>query len=70
MQAAKDKKAEEKKAEEERLYGTAGVPEKTKRTMVTADSADELLEKIRNVDWTQIKEQQRETVGGIINFGA
>ena len=69
-QAAKDKKAEEKKAEEERLYGTAGVPEKTKRTMVTADSADELLEKIRNVDWTQIKEQQRETVGGIINFGA
>ena len=68
--AAKDKKAEEKKAEEERLQGLGERPDKVKRTMVTADTAEGLLEKIRNVDWDAIQAQQRAAVGGIINYGA
>lgn len=68
--AAKDKKAKEKKAEEERLRGTGEYAGKTKSTMVRADSAEELLKQIRNVDWDAIPYRQREAVGGIIDFGA
>ncbi len=68
--AAKDKKVAEKKAEEERLQGTGDYAGKTKSTMVRADSAQELLDKIRNVDWDSIPYRQRESIGGIIDFGA
>lgn len=68
--AVKDRKAAEKKAEEERLQGLGERPDKVKRTMVTADTAEGLLEKIRNVDWDTIQAQQRAAVGGIINYGA
>lgn len=66
-EAAKTKKAEAKKAEEERLRKTGEYA--TKRTMVTADTADSLLEKIRNVDWDAIKPEQRAAVGGVIDYG-
>ena len=66
-EAAKTKKAEAKKAEEERLRKTGEYA--VKRTMVTADTADGLLEKIRNVDWDAIKPEQRAAVGGVIDYG-
>lgn len=66
-EAAKAKKAEAKKAEEERLHKTGEYT--VKRTMVTADTADGLLEKIRDVDWDAIKPEQRAAVGGVIDYG-
>jgi len=68
-QAAKDKKAQERKAEEERLRGTSGHFEQVKRTRVTADTAEELIEKIKNVDWDKIRPEQRDAVGSIFNYG-
>ena len=67
--AAKDRKVQERKAEEERLRGSSNHYEQVKRTRVTADSTEELLEKIKNVDWDKIRPEQRETVGGIFNYG-
>ena len=67
--AAKDRKVQERKAEEERLRGSSNHYEQVKRTRVTADSTEELLEKKKNVDWDKIRPEQRETVGGIFNYG-
>ncbi len=61
-QAAEEKKAEAKKAAEEgRLAGSPGT---VKTTRVKADTAEELLEKIRNVDWDQIKASEVFATGG------
>ncbi len=62
-QARKDQKTEEEK----RL---ADLSEMTKRVRVSARSAEGLLEKIRNVDWDKVKPEQKEKVGGIIDYGA
>lgn len=62
-QAKKDQKAEEEKRRTDLL-------EKTKKVRVSAGSAEELLDKIRNVDWDSVKPQQRETVGTVIDYGA
>ena len=61
-----DKKAEKKKAEKkaEKEY-----PEPEKRVRVTADSAEELIEKINNIDWDQVKAQPKKLAGGMIDFG-
>ena len=60
--AAKEKSALEKKTQE-----IAG-HEKTQSTRVTADSVEELLEKINAVDWTQIKAQEKQEEGGRFDF--
>ena len=62
--AAEAKKAEAKKAEEA-AYGkhSAG----TKRTIVYGDSVKELADKISQVDWSKIKEDQAEN-GNRFNF--
>jgi len=65
--AAKEKKAQERREQEKRL-GLDG-SDRVQKTRVSADTTDGLLEKIRNVDWNSVKPQQRETVGGIINYG-
>ena len=54
--------AQAKKAEEQVTSG------RTKRTRVEADSADELLEKIKGVDWDQIKAEDKQTAGGRFDF--
>lgn len=54
--------AQAKKAEEQVTSG------RTKRTRVEADSAQELLEKIKGVDWDQIKAEDKQTAGGRFDF--
>ncbi len=72
-----DKMREDKKEaakEEEEKKADAQLKEKypyeqSKRTTVYADSAEELLEKIRNVDWDSIKEETTaETTGTRFDF--
>ncbi len=41
---------------------------RVKRTKVTANSADELLDKINNVDWSKIKEEKTEPDRNRFNF--
>lgn len=73
IESTKEKRAEEKKAEakkdekekmEERLKGNYGdnmlYPEK-KTTKVSASSIEELLKKIREVDWSEVKAERPET---------
>ncbi|MDD6810904.1 MAG: DUF6033 family protein [Lachnospiraceae bacterium] len=57
-----DKMREAKKAEKEENY------EKTKKTTVQADSVEELLEKIKAVDWEQIKAEDTPTSGSRFDF--
>ncbi|MCM1038164.1 MAG: DUF6033 family protein [Roseburia sp.] len=54
--------AQAKKAEEQVTSG------RTKSTRVEADSVEELLEKIKAVDWDQIKEKDLQTSGGRFDF--
>lgn len=62
-QRARIENARETKREE------AAIQEKrSKRTRVEADSVEELIEKIRNVDWSQIKEEGRFTSGSKFDF--
>lgn len=63
------RKEQEKKAEKERLENRylredAGV----KRMTVQADSMEELLEKIRGVDWDSVKVENRPQSGGRFDF--
>lgn len=53
----KEEKAKESKELEEK-----------KRTRVTADSVEELLKKIQNVDWNQVKSENVSTVGSRFDF--
>ena len=41
---------------------------RSKRTRVEADSVEELIEKIRNVDWSKIKEEGIFTSGSKFDF--
>lgn len=55
-----EKAKEEKK--EEAIYS------KTKRTTVKADSVEELMEKIKNVDWDKISQEEVPNRGGRFDF--
>lgn len=63
------RKEQEKKAEKERLENRylredTGV----KRTVIQAGSMEELLEKIRSVDWDSVKAENRPQSGGRFDF--
>ncbi len=64
---AAEKKKEEK-AEEAKKAEKAEARERTKKTKVTADSVEELLEKIRNVDWDSIKAEEQAVAGTRYDF--
>ncbi len=68
--AKETKKAEkEEKAEkQEELLKSLG--EKRKKTFVQADSVEELLEKIRSVDWDAVEAEEIKQMGGKIDFTA
>lgn len=78
IESAKEKKAEEKKESEkkaekekteERIRGGYGdnMPRPERRTTrVSANSVEELLEKIRAVDWSEVKPERTET-GSLFN---
>ncbi len=73
IESSKEKKAEEKKAEEkkaekekaeERLkgsYGDSALSAEKKTVKVSASTVEELLEKIRKVDWSEVKAERPET---------
>lgn len=54
---------QEKKAQEQKNQDIAAL-ERTKKTRVQADSVEELLEKIKGVDWDQIKSEEKAMTGG------
>lgn len=57
-----ERTAQAKKAEENAAKG------RTKRTRVEADSVEELLEKIKAVDWEQVKAEEKPVTGGRFDF--
>lgn len=66
-------KRQERQAEKERVWNAARerephIPKTTKKVSVQADSADELLKKIRSVDWSQIKSVERVNTGGKLDL--
>ena len=62
--AREEKRAERKEKQDSYQRGNAGV----KRTTVRADSMEELLEKIRGVDWDSVKEEYKPQSGGRFDF--
>lgn len=58
---------QEKKAQEQKNQDIAAL-ERTKKTRVQADSVEGLLEKIKNVDWDQIKSEEKAMTGGRFDF--
>lgn len=67
-EAKKEERAEqEKKAQEQKELDIAAQG-RTKKTRVQADTVEELLEKIKNVDWNQIKSEEKPVTGGKFDF--
>lgn len=67
-----EKKREEKKEEKkkaEKSEEKAALTEPVKKTRVSADSTQELIRKIREVDWDKIRPEYKKTKGGVIDFG-
>ncbi len=63
----KEEKVKEEKAREEKAKEAKEFDER-KHTRVTADSVEELLEKIRNVNWDQVKAGQVPTAGSRFDY--
>lgn len=70
IEKSREERAEERAEEGRRSRRAEGRPEdfiapsRGKRTRVTADSAEELLEKIQSVDWDAIKNEAPQRSGG------
>lgn len=64
IEKKKEEKAEAAKKEEAAAHSSGRV----KKTTVYADSVDELLKKIKEVDWDKIKEEEVKTNGGFFDF--
>lgn len=58
----------EQRTEQEKKIQENAMNERTKKTKVQADSVEELLEKIKAVDWDQVKEEQVPVTGGRFDF--
>ena len=63
IERSREKRAEER-AEEKKAYEH----DRTKRTTVYADSVEELLEQIKSVDWSKVKEEEPRQTGGRFDF--
>lgn len=55
------------KAKEDKKEDKA-VQEKSKRTKVQANSIEELLEKIKNMNWDNVKEEKTEEIGSRVDY--
>jgi len=62
-----DRAEQEKKAQEQKNQDIAAQG-RTKKTRVEAGSVEELLEKIKAVDWDQIKSEEKPVTGGRFDF--
>ena len=65
IEKRKEEKAEAARKED---AATAHTPGKVKKTTVYADSVDELLKKIREVDWDKIDAEEVKESGGLFDF--
>lgn len=72
IEAAKEKKQEEKKEAAEKAEEKAKEKKvengKVKQTKVSADSIEELIDKIRNVDWESVKPKMVSPTGAKYDF--
>ena len=70
-QAREDKKAQKKKDEKEAKAKKLKEQQedKVKRSVVRGNTADELIKKIREVDWDKVVEEVRPRAGAKIDFG-
>ena len=59
LEELKEKRAEEKKQEKKDVT--------VKRTTIQANSKEELLDKIKNIDWDSIKPEENK-IGGRVDF--
>ncbi|MBO5071477.1 MAG: hypothetical protein J6C32_00775 [Eubacterium sp.] len=65
IEKRKEEKAEAARKEDAAMAHTPG---KVKKTTVYADSVDELLKKIREVDWDKIDAEEVKESGGLFDF--
>lgn len=65
-----EKRREEKAEKEKKANGEhdAVSPDKVKKTMVYADTVDELLKKIKEVDWNKVGEEELKKSGGLFDL--
>lgn len=63
-----ESKREERTEREKKAQEELAAHERTQKTSVRADSIEELLEKIRAVDWEQIKSEEKQETGGKFDF--
>ena len=66
----KEEKAEREKKAENKETAAYDKFAQNKKTTVWADSPEELLSKIKNVDWDKVKTQNAVTNGGNLDFKA
>lgn len=67
-ESKKEERTEQEKKAQEQKNQDITAQERTKKTRVQADSVEELLEKIKNVDWDQIKSEEKAVTGGRFDF--
>lgn len=60
IEQSREKRAEEKKASEKK--------EAAKKVTIKASSEEELLEKMKQIDWTKVKEERAEVSGGKFDY--
>lgn len=68
LQKTNEKQMERIEKEQEEKKESVKKEEKEKRTHVSASSIEELMEKIKNIDWSKIKEQQVVVAGSKIDY--
>jgi len=64
----KEERTEQEKRAQEKKNQDIAAQERTKRTRVQADSVEELIEKIKGVDWDQVKSEEKAMTGGRFDF--
>ncbi len=68
LQKTNDKQMERIEKSRENRKEEVAKAEKVKKTRVSAPSIEELMEKIRNIDWSQMKEQEVTVSGSRIDY--
>ena len=66
-EALEEKRAQEQAESKEKMWSG---PDRSKKLFIQADTAEELLEKIKAVDWSIVEETAVETAGTRIDFTA
>ncbi|MDE7342222.1 MAG: hypothetical protein K2N80_16965 [Lachnospiraceae bacterium] len=67
-ESRKEERTEQEKKAQEKKNQDIAAQERTKKTRVQADSVEELIEKIKGVDWDQIKSEEKAMTGGRFDF--